>query len=178
MRALIVILLATAAIAAGQQEKIVRVDLAYHGPGSGFLPNFSPYGTQVKLTDLPPGVSLPEGAALPAKTGTMQVGPDQNSWIRILVTAAPDHPQDLCRLFIDRNRNGDFRDDGPVLTASPNQNPKTKAWSASFRAELSIPYGNGIVEPYSVSFWSVREGETAPDLIRYSWTSCRSGTAT
>jgi hypothetical protein len=59
---------------AGQQERIVRVDLSYHqAPGNGPKPDFSPYGTQVKLSDLPANAQLPEGAARPAKTGTVQV---------------------------------------------------------------------------------------------------------
>ncbi len=37
---------------AAQTDRIVRVDLAYHAPGNGPMPNFSPYGTQVKLFDL------------------------------------------------------------------------------------------------------------------------------
>src|SRR5580704_11034678 len=145
---------------AAQQERIVRVDLAYQAPGNGPAPNFSPYGTQVKLSDLPAGAPLPEGAARPAKTGTVQVGPDQKSWIKVLATADSAHPQDLCRLYIDRNRNGDFNDDGPALTADPSLNAKTKAWWSSFNsASLSVPYGAGIAEPYMVNFWAVREGE-------------------
>jgi hypothetical protein len=101
-------LLAAACPVAAQQERIVRVDLAYHAPGNGPSPNFSPYGTQVKLSDLPADARLPEGAARPARTGTVQVGPDQKSWIKILAAADSAHPEDLCRLYIDANRNGDF----------------------------------------------------------------------
>ncbi len=165
--------------AAGQPERIVRVDLAYQAPGNGPKPDFSPYGTQVKLSDLPAGAPLPEGAARPAKTGTIQVGPDQKSWIKILATADSAHPQDLCRLYIDRNRNGDFTDDGPALTADPSLNAKTKAWWSSFNsASLSVPYGAGIAEPYMVNFWAVREGEETPNIIRYSVSSWRSGGVT
>ncbi|MCU1236801.1 MAG: hypothetical protein JWP63_4768, partial [Candidatus Solibacter sp.] len=86
-------------------------------------------------------------------------------------------PRDLCRLYIDRNRNGDFTDDGPASTAPPRQNEKTKAWRCSFEgAELSIPYGADIVEPYLVDFWAVREKDEAPDIIRYSVNSWRRGT--
>jgi thiol-disulfide isomerase/thioredoxin len=171
------IVLAAAYPATGQQEKIVRVDLAYQAPGSGPKPDFSPYGTQVKLSDLPAAASLPEGASRPAKTGTLQVGPDQKSWIGILATADSAHPQDLCRLYIDRNRNGDFTDDGPALNANPSLNIKTKAWWSSFNsAGMSIPYGAAITESYMVNFWSVREGEEAPNVIRYSVGSWRSGT--
>jgi thiol:disulfide interchange protein DsbD len=159
-----------------QPERIFHVDLAYGAPGNGPTPNFSPYGTQVKLSDLPANATLPEGAARPAKTGIMMVGPNQESWERILVTADADHPQDLCRLYIDRNRNGDFSDDGPALTAKPTMNEKTKAWWSSFKpVEISILYGAGVIEPYTVEFWAVREGEEAPDLIRYSVRSWRTG---
>jgi hypothetical protein len=65
---------------------------------------------------------------LPARTGTLKVGPDETSWINILVTADSDHPQDLRRLYIDRNRNGDFGDDGPHFLANSSLNEKTKAW--------------------------------------------------
>src|SRR5258706_13485646 len=122
------ILFATAT--AGAQERIVRVDLSYRAPGKGPTPNFSPYGTQVKLSDLPADAPLPEGAVRPAKTGTLRVGPDQRSWVAILATADAAHPQDLCRLYIDANRNGNFTDDGPALTATPSQNSKNKAGSS------------------------------------------------
>jgi hypothetical protein len=46
--------------AAGQQERIVRVDLSYQAPGNGPKPDFSPYGTQVKLFDLPANAQLPK----------------------------------------------------------------------------------------------------------------------
>src|SRR5664279_4690539 len=89
------VLFSAAYPAAGQQERIVRVDLAYHGPGKGPQPDFSPYGTQVQLSDLPADAQLPQGAARPAKTGILQVGPDRKSWIAILATADSAHPQDL-----------------------------------------------------------------------------------
>src|SRR5262245_14355881 len=111
--------------AAAQTEKLFRVDLEYRAPGNGPSPNFSPYGTHVMVTDLPAGAPLPEGAVRPARSGTLQVGPDPQSWIRILVTADPEHQQDLCRLYIDANRNGLFGDDGPALTASVTQNEKS-----------------------------------------------------
>ena len=170
-------LLVTAFPAAAQQERIIRVDLAYHAPGNGPKPDFSPYGKQVKLSDFSFDAPLPEGAARPAKTGTLQVGPDRTTWINILVTADSDHPYDLCRLYLDTNRNGKFTDDGPAITANPKLNEKTRAWWSSFGgAEMSISYGAGIVEPYSVDFWAVREGEMTPDMIRYSVRSWRSGT--
>ena len=169
-------LLLVAAPLFAQPERIVHADLAYQAPNGGTAPNFSPYGTQVKLTDLPAGAPLPEGAARPAKTGTLQIGPGQKSWISILATADAAHPQDLCRLYIDRNRNGNFNDDGAALTAVPKQNEKTKAWWSTLNgASLSVPYDNGIVEPYMVNFWAVREGDTAPAIIRYSVSSWRSG---
>jgi thioredoxin 1 len=170
------ILLTAAWTAAAQPEKLVRVDLAYQAPGIGPKPDFSPYGTQVKLSDVAPDAKLPEGAARPAKTGTVQVGPDQKSWIRILTTADAAHPRDLCRLYIDANRDGNFANDGAPLTAVPSLNEKTKAvWSSFNGAELRVPYQDGIVEPYLVNFWAVRDGEDAPNVIRYSVGSWRSG---
>jgi thiol-disulfide isomerase/thioredoxin len=170
-------LLAASHQVSGQQERIVRVDLTYQAPGKGPMPNFWPYGTRVELSGWPADATLPEGAARPAKTGTLQVGPDKKSWVKILATADSDHPQDLCRLYIDRNRNGDFTDDGPALIAKPSMNAKTKAWWSSFKgAQMSIPYEDGIVEPYMVEFWAVREGEEAPNFIRYQVRSWRSGT--
>jgi len=174
----LVTLLAAYPVAA-QSEKVVRVELAYQAPGNGPKPNFSPYGTRVQLSDLPAGTPLPEGAAQPAKVGTVQVGLGREAWIQILVTADSTHPWDLCRLYLDRNRNGDFGDDGPPLLANPSMNEKTKAWWSSFNgAELSIRYGAGVVEPYMVNFWAVRDGEVIPDLIRYSVGSWRSGRVT
>ena len=161
------------------KERNVRVTLAYRAPVYGLRPDFYPFGTQVRLSDLPAGAPLPPGAARPAKTGTMQVGPDQKAWIRILAASDSTHPQDLCRLYIDRNRNGNFRDDGPGLTAALTQNLKTKAWHATFDgAEFYVPYDAGISEPYLVDFWAVRRDEQAPDVIMYSVKSWRSGSIT
>ena len=102
------VLLAVACPVAAQQERIFHVDLAYRAPGKGPRPDFSPYGTPVQLSDLLADAQLPEGAARPAKTGTLQVGPDRTSWIPILVTADSSHPRDLCRLYIDSSRKGNF----------------------------------------------------------------------
>ncbi|HLW75399.1 MAG TPA: hypothetical protein VKS01_00415, partial [Bryobacteraceae bacterium] len=154
--------------AAAQSEKIFHVDLAYGSPGHGPATNFTPYGTQVKLFDLPAETQLPEGAIRPAKAGTIPIGPDQRSWIKILVTADAAHPQDLDRLYIDTNRNGLF-DDGPPIAANLTQNPKTKAWSSNFnRAEFSIFYPDGISEPYMVTLWAVRDSDETPSVIRYT----------
>jgi len=172
------VLFVTACLAAGQ-EKIVHVDLAYRAPGNGPAPDFSSYGTQVKMSDLPSQTPLPEGAARPARVGTVQIGPDEKSWMKILITVDSAHPSDLCRLYIDRNRNDNFADDGPAIIAKVTQNEKTKAWWSSYPgAELSIAYGAGIVEPYMVDFWAVRTAEIPPDIIRYSVRSWRSGRLT
>jgi len=65
------------------------------------------------------------------------------------------------------------------LTAKLHQNEKTKAWSSSFNdVEISIQYASGVVEPYMVNFWSVRDAEEAPSVILYSVASWRSGTVT
>ena len=163
---------------AGQQERVIHVDLAYRAPGNGPKPDFSPYGTQVELTDVPADAQLPDGAARPARTGTLRVGPGRESWIQILATADSSHPRDLCRLYTDSNRKGTFTD-VPAITANPTLNEKTKAWWSSFNGvELSIPYGPGAVEHYMVNFWALREGEEAPNVIRYSVASWRSGSVT
>jgi thiol-disulfide isomerase/thioredoxin len=177
--AALLIALAAAARLSGQ-EQFVRVDLAYHAPGNGPAPNFSPKGMQVTLAALAETARLPDGAAQPAKSGVMKVGPDQTSWVPVLAAADTAHPKDFSRLFVDRNRNGDFTDDGPALSATPTQNEKTKAWWSSFsKVELSIPYGHGVTEPYFVNFWIVREDEApAPDVLRFSVGSWRSGTVT
>jgi thiol-disulfide isomerase/thioredoxin len=120
-------------------------------------------------------MTLPEGAARPAKVGAMLIGPAAKSHLQMLVTADADHPLDLCRLYLDRNRNGRFDDDGPALVAKPSQNEKTKAWWSSFaKTELQVPYASG-TEPYLVSFWIVREGEAVPDIARFSVGSWRQG---
>jgi thiol-disulfide isomerase/thioredoxin len=124
---------------------------------------------------------LPAGAVRPAKKGVLKVGPAESSWIAVLATATPEFRDDVCQIFVDRNRNGRFDDDGPAAAATPSQNEKTKAWWSSVNAvELSVPYGaGGSTEPYLVSFWSVREeGAAAPDVLRYSRRSWRSGRVT
>ena len=172
-------LLAAAHSADGQRQTITAT-LDYHAPVAGQpRPNFSPKGTQVSLAPVPESAALPAGSIRPAKTGTMKVGTDSAAWIPILVTADSSHPQDLTRLFIDRNRNGDFTDDGAPLTADPSQNAKTHAWWTSISGvSLSVPYSaSKTTEPYLVNFWSVREDSGAtPDVIRYSTGSWRSGT--
>jgi thiol-disulfide isomerase/thioredoxin len=161
---------------------VVHVPLEYRAPGDGPKPNFSPKGTQVTLTPVAANATLPPGAVRPAKSGTIQVGPDKKAWIPVLVTADAGHPMDLCNLYLDRNRNGSFTDDGPAITAAPSQNEKTKAWWSSFnRIELSIPYPGATAsssEPYLVNFWIVRDGDSPPDILRYSVGSWRYGKAT
>ena len=153
------------------QDAVIRVELSYRAPVAGSpKPNFSPKGMQVPLTAVRENATLPPGAMRPAKTGAMKLGPTEASWVPVLATACADHAQDLCQLFIDRNRNGTFADDGAPLTATPAQNAKTRAWWSSFNnVELSVPYGSGAgVEPYHVNFWIVREeAQDAPDILRF-----------
>ena len=163
------------------QTTVVTVPLTYHAPGAGPKPNFSPKGTQVTLTAVAADMALPAGAVRPAKRGTLQVGPARDSWVPVLVTASGAHPQDLNQLFIDRNRNGNFADDGPAAVAVPSQNAKTKAWWSSFNGlTLQVRFPDPErTEPYFVNFWIVREDAApAPDVIRYSRGSWRSGTVT
>ena len=172
-------LLAVLALAA--QAGVIRVPLEYRAPGDGPKPNFSPKGTQVALTDARASLALPDGATRPAKIGTVKVGPDNASWISVLVTSDPAHPKDFCRLYVDRNRNGNYGDDGPAVTADPRQNEKTRDWWSSFNTiELPVRYrAPDHVEPYLVNFWSVRpDGAAVPDVIRYSVGSWRYGTVT
>ena len=163
------------------QSTVITVPLTYNAPGAGPKPNFSPKGTQVRLAVVPADQLLPPGGVRPAKQGRLQVGPTRESWIPVLVTSTAAHPEDLNQLFVDRNRNGRFDDDGPGVVATPSQNAKTKAWWSSFSAiELQIRFPEpDHTEPYIVNFWIVREDATpAPDIIRYSRGSWRSGTVT
>ena len=172
---------AAASPAALVQTKPVRVELTYQAPADGKpAPNFSPKGTQIKLTDLPAGRALPTGATRPARAGTIEVGPAKTSWIPVLATASADCKTDLCLLYLDKNRNGNFRDDGPPVTAKPTQNARTKAWWTSIdKVQLSSPYAKGVSEPYLVNFWMVRDdGAPAPNLLRFSVGSWRQGTVT
>jgi thiol-disulfide isomerase/thioredoxin len=178
-------LLASAAQSGSSQEQTVRVPLSYKAPGSGPAPNFSPKGTQVPLTPVDAIFVLPADAVLPAKSGLIKVGPGETSWIQVLATADPGHPADLTRLYLDRNRNGRFDDDGPAATAVPAQNEKTKAWWTSTKAiELPVRYASGdAAESYLVNFWSVREDTPgAPpepaSILRYSVGSWRAGVVT
>ena len=162
----------------GAEDQLVRVRLAYKAPGDGPAPNFSPRGTQVPLAPAAADVHLPHGAVQPARTGVIKIGADRSAWIPVLAAASADYPLDLCRLYLDRNRNGKFDDDGAALTATPSQNEKTKAWWTSIPGiELSVQHG-GNQEPYLVNFWIVRDGETVPEILRYSVGSWRAGTVT
>jgi thiol-disulfide isomerase/thioredoxin len=180
----LVILVAALAItqtALTGQTSVITVPLTYHAPDTGPKPNFSPKGTQVTLAAVPADLVLPTGGVRPAKKGTLQLGPGRDSWIPVLVTASVTHPQDLNQLFVDKNRNGNFNDDGPAAVATPSQNEKTKAWWSSFNGiELRVRFPEPErTEPYFVNFWIVREdAQPAPDVIRYSRGSWRSGTVT
>ena len=162
------------------REQVIKVDLTYAAPGNGPAPNFSPKGTQVALKDIAASDPLPAGAARPAKRGLIEVGPGKAAWIPVLATASVAHPKDLTQLFLDRNRNGRFDDDGPALTSTPSQNEKTKAWWTSInKVELSVPYAAGVTEPFLVNFWIVREdGAAPPDILRFSRGSWRTGKTT
>ncbi len=166
---------------AAQSSATITVPLTYNAPGAGPRPNFSPKGTQVTLAEVPAGQALPAGAVRPAKHGRLQVGPNRQSWIPVLVTSTAAHPEDLNQLFVDHNRNGNFADDGPASVATPSQNEKTRAWWSSFSAiELRVQFAEpDHTEPYIVNFWIVREDAAPPpDIIRYSRGSWRSGTVT
>lgn len=157
----------------------VRVELTYHAPVDGQpKPNFSPKGMQVPLTPVTES-ALPPGASGTAKAGVMKLGVDSASWIGVLATTDAQHPRDLTQLYIDRNRNGSFADDGPPLAGVPAQNDKTKAWWTSInKVEVTVPYAGGALEPYLVNFWIVRDDSAGtPELLRYSVSSWRSGTA-
>jgi len=165
---------------AGAQERI-SVEMTAGVRGSGPSPNFSPKGTQVPLTDLAAGAALPDGALRPAKAGTLKIGTSERAWVPVLVTADAAHPAEFCRLYVDRNRNGSFSDDGPVLTAEPSVREKTfDTWSSFSGITLQVPYGAPgaaeIVEPYQVSVWVVRPKDgPVPDILRYSVNSWRTG---
>jgi|GEM_PF-1397643 len=161
---------------------VIRAELTYAAPVDGNpKPNFSPKGTQITLRDVPAGATLPAGALRPAKQGFIKVGADQMSWIPVMATACEGFPRDACQLFVDKNRNGSFADDGPAQTAKPAQNEKTKAWWSSVsKVELSVTYGaKKATQPYLVNFWSVREDSAAtPAVLRYSVNSWRTGAVT
>jgi thiol-disulfide isomerase/thioredoxin len=173
--------LVVAAAPLSGQPTVITVPLTYHAPGTGPKPNFSPKGTQVTLTNVPQGQALPAGATHPAKRGMLQVGPVRASWIPVLATAGAAHPADLTQLFIDANRNGNFGDDGPAIVTKPTQNEKTRDWWSSFSGiELRVHFPeSNRAEPYFVNFWIVRpDNAPAPDILRYSRGSWRSGAVT
>jgi thiol-disulfide isomerase/thioredoxin len=181
----LVLVAAVAALTPGlsaQTGQVIHVPLEYRAPVAGEpKPNFSPKGMQVALKPVADAVALPAGAIRPAKTGSMQLGPDAKSAMPVLVTATAEHPQDLCLLFIDRNRNGNFADDGPGLASTPTQREKTMQWwSSTSNVELSVPYSStGATEKYFVNFWAVRDDNgPAPDIMRFSVGSWRYGTTT
>jgi len=99
--------------------------------------------------------------------------------MKVLVTAQAEHPKDLCRLYVDRNRNGNFDDDGEPIVAAPSLREKTgDTWSSFSDFDIDVPYDGGANEPYRLTAWIVRRGDTVPDAIRVSVRSWRAGTAT
>lgn len=172
---------ALAAQATPAAEQLVHVPLAYHAPADGQpKPNFSPKGMQVALTPVPRAVRLPAGAVRPAKRGMLQLGTSKASWVPVLASASKEFPTDLVQLWIDRNRNGSFADDGPPLAGTPAQNAKTRAWWTSFnKVELPVRYSATVTEPYFVNFWVVRnDSAETPEVIRFSTGSWRGGAIT
>jgi thiol-disulfide isomerase/thioredoxin len=169
--------------APARARQVVRADLMYRAPVTGApSPNFSPKGTQVALTDVAADMTLPDGALRPAKTGTIRIGPSDRSWVTVLLTADAENPKELCRLYVDLNRNRSFLDDGPSVVAKPTPREKTgDVWTSFSRIEMAVPYGRGpggdVSEPYMVSMWAVRPADgPPPDIVRYSVNSWRSGT--
>lgn len=167
---------------APDQEILVNVELQYREPSEGApTPNFSPKGMQVPLASVRDGVALPAGAMRPAKTGVMKIGPSASTWMTVLVSASAKHPQELCQLSIDHNRNGDFTDDGEAFEAEPSQNAKTRAWWSSFKAiRMPVSYVPGRpADTYQVNAWIVREeAQDVPDILRFSVASWRAGEVT
>lgn len=168
-------------LSAAPQEKLIHVALEYRGPATGQpKPNFSPKGMQVTLKDVAANAALPAGAVRPAKIGSMQLGLEQTAWMPVMATATAEHPKDLCQLFVDKNRNGDFSDDGAPLTATPTQREKTLDWWSSMsNVELTVPYAaSKATEKYFVNFWIVRPNDgPVPDIMRFSVGSWRYGKA-
>lgn len=162
---------------ASAQDTVVRAAMTFQAPGVGPTPNFSPKGTQVPLADVEAGAALPEGSTRPAKTGTIKIGPGESSWMRVLVTSDAAHPENVSRLFLDRNRNGSFADDGEPVTAEPSVREKTgDTWVSFNRLQVVVPYSAAVSEPYVFNVWLVRAaGAPAPSLLRYSVASWRSG---
>ena len=79
----------------------------------------------------------------------MKVGQSEQSWIPVLATADADHPKDVCRLFLDLNRNGSFTDDGPGFTAVPTHREGSEEWRTSFsNVTLSLPGVGNSPEPF------------------------------
>lgn len=178
----IVVMVVAAPAAAGtaQAQQVITTQLSYQAPGTGPRPNFSPKGTQVPLSDAPAAMALPAGSTRPARVGTIKIGPGEASWIRVLAAADADHPNDLCRIVLDKNRNGDFTDDGAALAAAPTVREKTGAvWTSFNGIEVAVPYASAgrtdVSEPYLFSIWLVRDGDTAPEVLRFSVGSWRAG---
>jgi len=173
-----------AATAAGvaAQSNVYTVLLTYKAPGEYPGPNFSPIGTRVPLADVPSGQALPAGAVDPVRRGVIQIGPTQESWIPLLLTATADAPGVFTRLYLDMNRNGDFSDDGPPVVVILSRNEKTGDLRHRFESvELRVLFPDPErSEPYFVNFWMVHgSGEPAPEtMIRYSRRSWRSGSVT
>jgi thioredoxin 1 len=165
---------------AASPARLVKVSLEYRKPLEGKpKPNFFPQGTRIELRDLPASAKLPSGAARPARSGVIEVGP-KTSHVRVLAASSTRCPADLCLVFLDRNRNGNFEDDGPAAFAAPSQNARTRQWLTSINnVELSVRYGGGVVQPYLIDFWVVRDdGAPAAGLLRYTVGSWRQGTVT
>jgi thiol-disulfide isomerase/thioredoxin len=164
------------------QSNVHTVPLTYTVPGDGPRPNYSPTGTRVELAEVPPDQALPAGAAHPARSGVLKVGPTRESWIPILLTAAADEPGAFTRLYIDMNRNGDFSDDGPPAPAILSRNEETGNLTIRFNEiELRVRFPEPErTEPYVVGFWMFHSAANPePDsFIRYSGGSWRAGSVT
>jgi thiol-disulfide isomerase/thioredoxin len=166
------------------QSNVYTVPLTYSVPGEGPQPDFTPTGFKVELNGVPSDETLPPGAVHPARYGLIPVGPTQESWIPMLLTATSDEPGVLTQLYIDMNRNGDFSDDGPPSVASSHHTMTTRGGFMRYRfprIELSVRFTEPErTEPYIVDFWLIHwDGNPEPDsFIRYAGASWRSGSVT
>lgn len=163
------------------QSNVYTVPLTYSVPGEGPQPNYTPTGTKVELNEVPPGEALPPGAVHPARYGLIPVGPTQESWIPMLLTATTDEPGVFSHLYIDMNLNGDFTDDGPPAVAKLNRR-ESGVVSISFseivlRVRFPEPERT---EPFDVRFWMFygTDNQEPDSFIRYSGGSWRSGSVT
>ncbi|MBN1938934.1 MAG: thioredoxin family protein [Candidatus Aminicenantes bacterium] len=137
----------------------IEVRLEPKVPGDSGSLRWSPKGEKLALTEFSGGWET-----------VLKLGPAEAPPVRILLAKSPGAAH-FDTLVLDRNGNGEFADETPLIT-KPSET-RGKFWS-SFEAVIEVPFtgpdGRAVRNAYPVNFWYVEDpmAETQERILRYS----------